>query len=51
MTKAEIVQHLKSIGFGSGNAAVEAALAYTEKKNPAPKAAKTTAVTAEAVTA
>ncbi len=51
MTKAEAVQHLKSIGFGSGDAAVEAAIAYAEKKNPAPVAAKTTAVKAEAVTA
>lgn len=51
MTKGEIAQHLKSIGFGAGNAAVEAAIAYTEKKNPAPVAEKTTAVKAEAVTA
>lgn len=36
MTKSEIVQHMKSMGFGSGNAAIEAAIAYTEKKNPAP---------------
>jgi hypothetical protein len=50
MTKGEIVQHLKTIGFGSGNAAVEAAIAYAEKKNPAPVAAKTTAAKAEAVT-
>ena len=34
MTKAEIVQHLKSIGFGQGNAATEAAIAAAEKKNP-----------------
>ena len=51
MTKGEIAQHLKAIGFGAGNPAVEAAIAYTEKKNPAPVAAKTTAVKAEAVTA
>lgn len=51
MTKAEIAQHLKSIGFGTGNAAVEAAIAYTEKKNPAPAVTRTTAVKAEAVTA
>ncbi len=51
MTKAEIAQYLKSIGFGKGNAAVEAAIAYTEKKNPAPAGVKTTAVKAEAVTA
>ena len=34
MSKAEIVQHLKSIEFGQGNAATEAALALAEKKNP-----------------
>jgi hypothetical protein len=39
MTKGEAVQHLKSIQFGLGNAAVEAAVAYAEKKNPAPQAA------------
>lgn len=39
MTKSEIVQHMKSMGFGSGNAAIEAAIAYTEKKNPAPAVA------------
>lgn len=52
MTKAEAVQHLKSIEFGKGNAAIEAAIAYAEKKNPAPRAevkatvAKTAAVAA-----
>lgn len=51
MTKAEAVQHLKAIAFGHGDAAIEAAIAYAEKKNPAPVAAKTTAVKAEAVTA
>lgn len=51
MTKAEIAQHLRAVGFGSGNAAVEAAIAYTEKKNPAPKAVKATAAKAEAITA
>jgi hypothetical protein len=53
MTKAEAVQHLKSVGFGSGNAAVEAALKYAEKKNPvaAKATVKATAVTAEAVVA
>ena len=39
MTKAEAVQHLKSIEFGKGDAAIEAAVAYAEKKNPAPQAA------------
>jgi hypothetical protein len=38
MTKAEAVQHLKSIEFGKGNTAVEGAIAYAEKKNPAPQA-------------
>ena len=51
MTKAEAVQYLKGIAFGHGDAAIEAAIAYAEKKNPAPVAAKTTAVKAEAVTA
>jgi len=51
MTKAEAVQHLRAVGFGAGNAAVQAAIAYTEKKNPAPKAVKATAAKAEAVTA
>ena len=34
MTKAEIAQHLISIEYGKGNAAVEAAIAYVTKKNP-----------------
>jgi len=34
MTKAEIAQHLTEIGFGSGNPAVQAAIAYVAKKNP-----------------
>jgi hypothetical protein len=51
MTKAEIVQHLKSVGFGQGNPAVEAALAYVEKKNPAPAAQATAVKAAEAVAA
>jgi len=52
MTKAEAVQHLKSIGFGQGDAAVEAAIAYAEKKNPAPQAAaKATVVKTAAVVA
>lgn len=51
MTKAEIAQHLKTIEFGKGNAAVEAAIAYIAKKNPPAKAevkatAKTVAVAA-----
>jgi ribosome maturation protein Sdo1 len=52
MTKAEIAQHLKTIEFGKGDAAIQAAIAYIEKKNPAPAGTTTTAVmAAEAVTA
>ena len=53
MTKAEIAQHMISMGFGKGNAAVEAAVAYVAKKNPTAKTAvvtTATAATAEAVT-
>jgi hypothetical protein len=52
MTKGEAVQHLKSIEFGNGDAAIQGAIAYAEKKNPAPQAvvkapvAKTAAVVA-----
>lgn len=41
MTKAEAVQHLKSVAFGQGKPAVEAAVAYAEKKNPASQAVST----------
>lgn len=51
MTKSEIVQHMKSIGFGSGNAAIQAAIAYTEKKNPAEKAVEAKVEQTEAVPA
>jgi ribosome maturation protein Sdo1 len=51
MTKAEVVQHLKSVGFGQGDAAIEAAIAYAEKKNPAPVAVKATVAKTEAVVA
>jgi len=51
MTKAEIAQHLTSIGFGSGSPAVQAAISYIAKKNPAPEAVKTPAVKAAVVTA
>jgi hypothetical protein len=53
MTKAEIAQYLKSIEFGKGDAAVEAAIAYIEKKNPAPAGEKSTtaAMAGETVTA
>lgn len=47
MTKAEIAVHLKSIGFGAGNPAVEAAVAYVAKKNPAVKQ-ETASASAEA---
>ena len=53
MTKAEIAQHLIATGFGKGNAAVEAAVAYVAKKNPSTSAAgvtKSTAPEAETVT-
>jgi hypothetical protein len=36
MTKAEIAQHLTEVGFGNGNPAVTAAVAYIAKKNPKP---------------
>lgn len=49
MTKAEAVQHLKTIEFGKGNSAIEAALAYVEKKNPAPAGQKATVVKTAAV--
>jgi len=49
MTKAEIAQYLKSTGFGRGNAAVEAAVAYIAKKNPAPAGNEATVAKAEAV--
>lgn len=39
MTKAEIAVHLKEVGFGAGKPAVEAAIAYVAKKNPAEKPA------------
>ena len=51
MTKAEIAQHLTEIGFGSGNPAVQAAIAYVAKKNPDAAAGKTPAVKAAVVTA
>lgn len=51
MTKAEIAKHLVDIGFGSGKPAVQAAIAYVAKKNPALAAEKAPAVKAAAVTA
>jgi hypothetical protein len=52
MTKAEIAAYLTSTGFGSNSPAVQAAISYIAKKNPAALAtgSKTTAVKA-AVTA
>ncbi len=51
MTKAEIAQHMVEVGFGKGNAAVEAAIAYVAKKNPAPAGVKATVAKTEAVVA
>jgi hypothetical protein len=51
MTKAEIAQHMVEVGFGKGNAAIEAAIAYVAKKNPAPKQVKATVAKTEAVIA
>ena len=45
MTKAEIAVHLVEIGFGKGNAAIEAAVAYVAKKNPSATAAKVSTAT------
>lgn len=46
MTKAEIAAHMVEIGFGKGNAAIEAAVAYVAKKNPVAKAAQVSKATA-----
>ena len=51
MTKAEIAQHMVEVGFGKGNAAIEAAVAYVAKKNPAAKQVKATVAKTEAVVA
>jgi len=45
MTKAEIAEYLRATNFAKGNAAIEAAIAYVAKKNPAPAAVSTTAQT------
>jgi hypothetical protein len=45
MTKAEICAHLRATSFMKGNAAVEAAIAHVEKKNPAPVAVTVAAQT------
>jgi len=48
MTKAEAVQHLKAVGFGTGNPEIQAAIKYAEKKNPVPAGAvKATTVKAK----
>jgi hypothetical protein len=52
MTKAEIGAYMVETGFGKGNAAVEAAVAYIVKKNPlatAAKVSKTTVAKTEAI--
>ena len=51
MTKAEIGAHMVATGFGKGNTAIEAAVAYVVKKNPVSVTAKNSAVKAETVTA
>jgi hypothetical protein len=51
MTKTEIAEYLKSTGFGAGKPAVEAAIAYIAKKNPATAAGKATVVKTAAVAA
>ncbi len=45
MTKAEIAAHMVETGFGKGNAAIEAAIAYVAKKNPLATAAKVSKAT------
>ncbi len=46
MTKAEIVQHMVEVGFGSGNPAVQAAIKDLAKKNKVDIKAKVSTVTA-----
>jgi hypothetical protein len=46
MTKAEIAQYMVETGFGQGNAAIEAAVAYVAKKNPSASGAGVTKVSA-----
>ena len=46
MTKAEIAQHMITTGFGKGNAAIEAAIAYVAKKNPTAKTVEVSTATA-----
>ncbi len=51
MTKAEIAQHLKAAEFGKGNSAIEAAIAYVEKKNPSTGSTHADVALTEAVAA
>lgn len=52
MTKGEIAQFLTAQEYGKGNAAIEAAIAYVSKKNPAEVGSTdATAEKAEAVAA
>lgn len=46
MTKAEIAAYMVEVGFGRGNPAVEAAIAYVAKKNPQAAGAEVTKVSA-----
>jgi len=43
MTKGEIAAYMVEQGFGAGNPAVQAAIAYVAKKNPVGKTVKTAA--------
>ena len=43
MTKSEIVAHLRSIGYGQGNAAVQGAIEHIEGKYAPAKTSKATA--------
>ena len=43
MTKAEIVAHLRSIGYGQGNAAVQSAIEHVESKYAPAKTSKAAA--------
>jgi hypothetical protein len=51
MTKAEIVAHMRSVGFGDGNSSIQSAMDLILKRNPSEVTAIATAVTAEAVPA
>jgi len=51
MTKADIVAHMRSVGFGAGNADVQSAMDLILKRNPVEVTENATAVMAEAVPA